>query len=67
MISDVIALRVPEGFLLDLKRIESLLEQKMEHKDFGEYIYICLRGLVKGEHSVRYHILPSVAEKKNKV
>ena len=61
MISDVIALRVPEGFLLDLNIIESLLK-KMEHKDSGKYIYSYLRGLVKGEHSVRYHILPSVVE-----
>ena len=35
-------------------------KEKGVDEEFGEYIYVCLRGQVKGEHDIRCHVLPCV-------
>ena len=54
----MVSLRGPEGFLLDLDGLNKFWEENSAKN----YIYICLRGQVKGEHSIRCHLLPCVNE-----
>ena len=49
-------------FLLDLEGLRDYWNHKEIDDDFGEFIYICLRGQVKGESGARCHILPCVPE-----
>ena len=62
VISYVVSLRGPEGFLLDIEGMKHFWNEKRVDKKFGEFIYICLRGQVKGEHEIRCHILPCVVK-----
>ena len=55
------SLRGPEGFLLDLDGTRYYWKEKGVDEEYGEYIYVCLRGQVKGEHGIRCHVLPCVA------
>ena len=61
VISFVLSLRGPEGFLLDLDGTRFYWKEKSIDEEHGEYIYVCLRGQVKGEHGIRCHVLPCVA------
>ena len=61
VVSYVVSLRGSEGLLLDLEGLNNFLKETMTDPTFGEYVYICLRGQVKGENNVRSHLLPSVA------
>jgi len=64
IISYVVSLRGPEGFLLDIEGLRYYWKEQGVDDDFGDYIYICLRGQVKGEYEIRCYVLPSVTIKK---
>ena len=59
VIGYVISLRGPEGFLLDLEGLNQFWRRKKEGQS---YVYICLKGKVKGEIDARCHVIPSVNE-----
>ena len=61
VISYVVSLRGPEGLLLDLEATNYFWDTNLHDNEFGDYIYICLRGQVKGEHNIRCHLLPAVS------
>jgi hypothetical protein len=50
-----VSLRGPEGFLLDLDRLN---RHWIEESD--SHFIIALRGKIKGEHNARCHLLPCV-------
>ena len=60
MLSYVVSLRGPEGFLLDLEAINHHWDMR-RNPEVEDYFYVCLRGKVKGESGARCHTLPCVA------
>ena len=60
VVSYVVLLRDSEGFLLDLEGLRDYWGHDEIDDSFGKFIYICLRGQVKGESGACCHVLPCV-------
>jgi hypothetical protein len=57
VVSYVLSLRGPEGFLVDLCGLQRYWSET--HLEKGkEYVIIALRGEIKGKHSQREHLVP---------
>jgi hypothetical protein len=57
VVSYVLSLRGPEGFLLDLSGLQRYWSE-VHTEQQKEYMIIALRGEIKGEHNQREHLLP---------
>jgi hypothetical protein len=57
LVTYVVSLRGPEGFLLDLEGCNRHWKE-----DGEDHFIIALRGKIKGEHNARCHLLPCVLE-----
>jgi hypothetical protein len=57
VVSYVLSLRGPEGFLLDLSGLRRYW-LKVHTEQQKEYVIVALRGKIKGEHNQREHLLP---------
>jgi hypothetical protein len=57
VVSHVLSLRGPEGFLLDLSGLRRYWSE-VHTKKQKEYMIIALWGKIKGEHNQREHLLP---------
>jgi hypothetical protein len=55
LVTYVVSLRGPEGFLLDLEGLH-----RHWRDDVEDHFIITLRGKIKGEHNARCHLLPCV-------
>ncbi len=55
VVTYVVSLRGPEGFLIDLKGLHDSWDEEN-----GNFFIIALRGKIKGEHNARCHHLPCV-------